>query len=118
MKHPLKPSALQKKVRFSQRSCWSIHQKLRFGEPAWRLAKKESIGGSWKGSTGRQVGLVKFGLPKLDKNILVKKSMESDIYWNLSILFNLGSKKNYHGKSLQFLIGETSSTDCFSIFIR
>lgn len=67
---------------------------------------------------GRQVGLVKFGLPKLDKSILVKESMESDIYWNLSILFNLGSKKNYHGKSLQFLIGETSSTDCFSIFIR
>lgn len=66
---------------------------------------------------GRQVGLVKFGLPKLDKNILVKESMESDIYWNLSISFNLGSSK-LPWKITQSLIGDTSSTGCFFIVIR
>ena len=68
-------------------------------------------------TTGRQIGLVKFGLPKLDKNILVEKSMESDIYWNLSISFNLGSSK-LPWKITQFLTGETSSTGCFFIVIR
>ena len=43
--------------------------------------------GPGKDEGGRQVGLVKFGLPKLDKNILVKKSMESDISLSESINF-------------------------------